>query len=486
MLDSTHDPSSLPKSCASVNLPEPKPPRSFAIQLLGRAGFLGLAAFATTASSIVVLPAIVRFGGPRAAGYAGLATLLATAVGLLSSLGFGQMIARDLSAKVLGFDEAAGLIRFRLLMFLPAAASVAVVACVAPLGVVRFGFFAYAEGLLLNQLADTAWSVNRAKGKSHIEALTSISVNAAIAAVATFGILKWHGLSLQVAGITYCAGYGATALIASIRALENTRGHWRFRKLSQEAGRMRRRALPYLASDVMGLAYLRGDVALLSAMAGIGAAGYYVSATTFLTPIVQVGSMMGIGVVTLIANNGGSRERRLTVAAGCMLGVVSAGTLIAAGPTVARVFYGSHATEEVTTCIRIMALFALLRLPNFAFSAVLVAHGRSVARLNIVMGMIVVNVALNVMLDPHYGAIGSAWATVVTEIIATLTFWSVLRQRIDKGVVSLLMLTALFCSIIFLLTDAREAPVIALLALAAAAGAYAAMVYRTRMALRAA
>jgi O-antigen/teichoic acid export membrane protein len=94
-------------------------------------------------------------------------------------------------------------------------------------------------------------------------------------------------------------------------------------------------------------------------------------------------------------------------------------------PVAVAVLFGGAGTEILTLAM-VLGLFLALRFTNFGLSAVLLARGRADRRLAVLVVSIAGNVALNVALDPRFGALGAAWATVATEVIvAASLLWSI-------------------------------------------------------------
>jgi PST family polysaccharide transporter len=93
--------------------------------------------------------------------------------------------------------------------------------------------------------------------------------------------------------------------------------------------------------------------------------------------------------------------------------VIAVGLYALSDPIVRFVFGGDFA--HAGTLLRILAVSTPALFLNFALTFFLFARGSERAYLLIVGAMVVLNVALNLVFVPRFGAAGSAWATLATE-----------------------------------------------------------------------
>ena len=189
-----------------------------------------------------------------------------------------------------------------------------------------------------------------------------------------------------------------------------------------------RRALPYLGSDVLGLAYLRGDTFVLSFFVSTTALGSYVAAASFSSPLVQISSAMALGALAKLGRGAKQGDLDKVVdffgVAGCGISVA----ISAALPAAVVILYGSSRGQVLILSL-VLTAFVPLRFCNSAVSSVVLLHGGAAYRLFIVLFSVLLNVGLNVALDGQMAARGAALATVLTEAFVTIGFVDVLRRQ---------------------------------------------------------
>jgi len=86
---------------------------------------------------------------------------------------------------------------------------------------------------------------------------------------------------------------------------------------------------------------------------------------------------------------------------------------------VTRLLYGTR-FEGSATLLAILAWGEILVFANILFSTLIIARGKSGLLMRITFGMLVLNVALNYLIIPIYGAVGAALTTVGTELVGTV------------------------------------------------------------------
>jgi O-antigen/teichoic acid export membrane protein len=125
---------------------------------------------------------------------------------------------------------------------------------------------------------------------------------------------------------------------------------------------------------------------------------------------------------------------------------------------VARILYGSTSSHIVGLSI-ILSIFLPIRFLNFSLSSFLLASGRSVERLKIVIASVVFNVALNLAMDGWAFAAGAAWATVITEVGVTVLFMQYLHGRsVRRGGLLVLGISAVAC-LVQILDEIPDIPI---------------------------
>jgi O-antigen/teichoic acid export membrane protein len=404
-------------------------------------GLLGLSTVATRLTTLVVMALLVRGAGPEAVGYFGLATLIASLTAAALSLGLPTYLTRQAPAGLVSPAEVARIHWARVsLLLLVAAVALPVAGGVLP-PAIRFGFWLFFVASLLEQGNETAWVLIRGTRSAWAEPLTNTSAGLLLVGACAADAWLTGGLSFTDAAIYVASAAVLRSLLAF--AVVGIRRHLRASG-PRPAGRHLRAALPYFAADVLGLFYFRGDVILLALFVAAAEVGRYVSAAALIGPAVQVAASMGIGALAYAAPRrlagagtgpGDTADPGTIVRFFTVSGQAVAGLMFLALPVAVAVLFGG-AGDEILALAMVLGLFLALRFTNFGLSAILLARGRADRRLAVLVVSIAGNVALNVALDPRFGAFGAAWATVATEVIvAASLLWSIRGRGLARPVV---------------------------------------------------
>lgn len=392
-------------------------------------GLLGLSTILTRLTMLAVMALLIRGAGTEAGGYFGLATLIAsfTAAGL--SVGLPTYLTRDVAAGLVRAPEVARIHLGRLAALLAAAAVCYPIAHALLPMPIQFGFVLFFAGSLFEQWNETAWVLVRGTGSAWREPVATASVGVLLVAACAVDAWLSDGLSFADAA-TYVAIASAVRAVAALLAARMPR-HLRAPSGLRPAVHLRR-ALPYFASDLLGLLYFRGDVFVLAFFVTASQVGEYVSAAAIIGPAVQVAASMGVGALAYATPRvfaGRSAEDPATVVRFFRLAgqVASAGIFLAL-PLAVTVLFGG-AGDRILRLAMILALFLALRFTNFGLSTVLLSRGHATSRLVVLVLSICGNVGLNLALDGRFGAYGAAWATVLTELIVAGSLLWFLRAR---------------------------------------------------------
>ncbi|MFI5916320.1 polysaccharide biosynthesis C-terminal domain-containing protein [Dactylosporangium sp. NPDC051541] len=391
-------------------------------------GLLGVATIFTRVSVLLVLALLTRDAGAASVGYYGLATLTASFVAAGLSLGVPMYLTRDVAAGAVSRAQAAR-IHVGRLMVLAAATAVAypIIGLTVP-GEIVAGFFLFLVSSVLEQWNDTAWVLIRGTRKAWAEALTNGVAGIALVAVCAADTWLFDGLTFTDAALYFvviAALRSAAAVVAS--------GLWRQLRTPAHVAWIAqiRSALPYYASDLLGLMYFRGSVFVLALFVSAAQVGEYVAASALVNPAVQVAASMGVGALAYagrLAGDGASDEPGAIFRFFRGTGFAAAGGLLIGLPLATFVLFGADAghTPELTA---ILALFLALRFANYGLSAILLSAGGAGSRLLVLVYSIVGNVVLNVLLAGPFGAYGAAWATVLTELVVAASMLWFIRDR---------------------------------------------------------
>lgn len=216
------------------------------------------------------------------------------------------------------------------------------------------------------------------------------------------------------------------AVIMMIAALQLGLTH-RLAHIAWRAGRKRWRplfrvALPLGISGVLIAVYFQIDSVLLLQMAGPHASGIYGAAYGFLSPLMFLPATIissFFPVLSAVHTTDPARARRLVQTCADIMGVIGLPVLavtIALSQQIIGLLYGPGFAQSAGLLPILMIAFVSICFGTLAgFLAPLLGLQWRLATYSGIGAA--ANVALNVLLIPHYGALGSAWATVATEVL---------------------------------------------------------------------
>jgi O-antigen/teichoic acid export membrane protein len=390
------------------------------------AGFLGLATVVSRLCNVGLLVVLARSAGQSAVGYYGIATLIASFASLTFSAGFSTYLTRGRARGEIEPDVVSAIHVGRFVALLAAAVIMTVVSGVIFHGAALYAFLGFALAAMLDQWNETAWALirgtKRAPREALVNGLTSLLLLGICGVAFSLGraSLGFIAAACLVVAVLRSAIAVATTGVDLVQrpetVLRNVRSHLRS-------------ASPYLASDVLGLAYLRGDTLVLSLLVSVSEVGSYVAAVGMVSPLVQVAASMSLGALASVSRGGSARTiSNLKVYRFFgYAGLFGSAAVMLAIFNGSRILYGGSG-QTIAQLAVVLALFLPLRFLNFGLSSVLISRGHAMQRLLVVGQSIVLNIILNLCLDPSFGAAGAAWATVATELTVSLTFLFFLKD----------------------------------------------------------
>ncbi|HRQ65526.1 MAG TPA: flippase [Xanthomonadaceae bacterium] len=232
----------------------------------------------------------------------------------------------------------------------------------------------------------------------------------------------------------------AATLSASALALLVNQVQWR-----RVARRMRSReecepklrdALHFVWLGAMYLILNRTDILMLGALSGTEAAGIYAVSVRAAEAVLIVGMAANMAAAPRFARfhsegNLAAVERLLRAMAWrvLLLTVPLAGVLVLFAEQILGFLYGS-AYAEGATVLRILGLAQLFVVAGGSLGTVLNMTGHERAHMRAVSLAVAVNVVMNALLIPHFGAEGAAVATCCSVIVCRLVMQYQVRRRL--------------------------------------------------------
>jgi O-antigen/teichoic acid export membrane protein len=186
-----------------------------------------------------------------------------------------------------------------------------------------------------------------------------------------------------------------------------------------------REALPFGANALFGAIYLSADVLLLARLHGDAEVGVYRGAVMLISLFPVIANTLTTAIYPRLALHIGAPER-----AGEELGFLSRVLLALSAPaavggvllvTPLMLLFGGPAFAESGLPFQILAPLLPLRFLNNGYATALTSLDRQGDRTRGVFIAALLNVGLNVLVLPRFGAVGAAATTLLTELF--LTAW---------------------------------------------------------------
>ncbi len=285
-------------------------------------------------------------------------------------------------------------------------------------------------GLILVVLAlDTRWiALGLAKP---VPASVSRVFGELTMAVLVFGLVSGPG-DITVVPLAAVVG---NAVAAGIMAwwLSRTVGAIAVRFDWSIAGPVLRRSLPLAIHSILGLLIFNADILLLRWLKDSATVGQYVAAYTLISFTINLSVAYGQTLLpSLTALNRSEAEqhalyRRSMLQIGILAVPFSLGGWFLGVEVLTLVF--GPAYRPAGHVLALLALSLPASLWRMGPQTLLIAHNRQDVLVPVTAISAVVNLVLNLILIPRYGASGAAGATVVTEVLRTiLVSWEARRR----------------------------------------------------------
>jgi O-antigen/teichoic acid export membrane protein len=242
-------------------------------------------------------------------------------------------------------------------------------------------------------------------------------------------------------------GAAVTAVVTAVQAfwvLREFRLQWRVSL--RQLGRLVAEAAPYGAGEVVAVIYLWVDAMLLALLAPSYVVGWYGAPTRLLGALLFVPVILSTAWLPRLAEQFKYDPRsyrqngRAAIELTLILGLpIAAGTLMVASRVVG-LFYGPGFGGAVPVLALLGASVPFIY-SNVIAWAVLAAGDRQLAWTKVMAAATVLNILLNLALIPYFqsrqgnGAIGSATALLITEVLMSAAAVLLVRDLLDRSTV---------------------------------------------------
>jgi O-antigen/teichoic acid export membrane protein len=228
--------------------------------------------------------------------------------------------------------------------------------------------------------------------------------------------IRWFAYS-QTTALFITAGIAAATLYGKVE-IQLSWWRWRFVRAILWS------ALPYAMLGLLMGIYYRIDAVMLERMRGAAETGIYAKSFRLLDAVNQFAYLFGVPLLPLFAGMIRQRQDISTL----LRFSATAMVLISLSAAILAVFFGRewmdwlyHDRTEESRWIFAVLMMSFVPISSvYIYGTLLTAHG-SMRVLNVIaLAGIAINVSLNLFLIPQYGAIGAAWATLVTQAVVAL------------------------------------------------------------------
>ncbi|MCW2967033.1 MAG: hypothetical protein JWM71_805 [Solirubrobacteraceae bacterium] len=370
-------------------------------------------------ASLALIAVLARKGGATAVGVWIYALSVCQITTMMVDFGMDRWILRQIAADQTQYQR-----RFPVILGLKALLTV-------PCGALTFGavialgasastravVMILFVGFLLDALARAMEHVFSAFDRGALAAPGTIAQRVVAAGLGILALALGGGVALVAAA--YVVGSSVQVVIDVVLLHRRVEApSWRPRL--SDAREVASRSLPFAVQDVASVLLFRVDAVILSVMAGTAVVGEYGAAYRLLEATMFIASSLAGGFAAMFTYLGrdtlpavhnvfaGAIKLAVTLLApiALILGLLAAHVM--------RLFYGAGLVSAAST-LRILAPVVVLLGVVMLTSSMIVSreHPRNITKLTV--GMIALNVGLNVALIPGLHADGAAVAMLVTE-----------------------------------------------------------------------
>ncbi len=280
------------------------------------------------------------------------------------------------------------------------------------------------------------------------------------------GLLLWTGVGetagFQIEWFVYAqtAAYLATALLAFIILARRTHlRHLRFNRLFTLA--IIKQSMPFALLVLLMASYNRLDPILLQQFSPAGTgdfqAGVYAEAFRLLDALTIIAYLVSVPLLPIYAkmvapgakNNAAVADvTQMMFSLMVVFSVTAAVTLSTMSSQLMHLLWHNAHLDETAAVFSILIIGIIPISTTYIFGTLLTANG-SLRTLNILAAMsLVVNILVNLLCIPRWGAVGSAWASLsaqsfiaIAQVLVALRLFAI---RPSAGYILRLVLFALF------------------------------------------
>jgi O-antigen/teichoic acid export membrane protein len=201
-----------------------------------------------------------------------------------------------------------------------------------------------------------------------------------------------------------------------------------------------RKSLPFAANSLLSIAYNRLDIVLVATLTTASQVAAYAPASRLQDAMYLLPSALSVVALPylsrIVSSANGSADALLLLRRLWLLGVALAApltlVLVIAMPVVIRLLLGP-AYEASTDAARITSLSVLMAVIGAPILSLLIAVGRGSATTRAFLAAFLVSATLHVILDPPFGAVGAAVASLTRDVANVAVAAWLARDLLRRG-----------------------------------------------------
>ena len=297
--------------------------------------------------------------------------------------------------------------------------------------IVTLSLFGLSDGI-----KEFALSINRSFGKMEREAFSRIITNCVILIVGSILLLqKATPLSLAIA---YTIG-SLSANIYIFWVLRKELGQIRFKITKADFKIIYDFSWPLIIISLFSFIFSLDSI-MLGQLKSVADVGLYAAAQRLVQFTSIVPSFIAIALFPILSKNETSKEKDTNILEKTMTIVFALGIPMTIAAFLLRqkiivlIFGTTYLAGSLT--FGILAISILASFPNIILSNVIFAKNLQRIFITATLTGVVVNIILNFVLIPRYGAIGAAISTTTTQLLITIINWQKLKKYVHFNVIN--------------------------------------------------
>ncbi|MBI1975103.1 MAG: flippase [Parcubacteria group bacterium] len=279
-------------------------------------------------------------------------------------------------------------------------------------------------------------SITNAMEKMQVEAGVTIIGQTSTVILGIIALRYWGTpLSLAVAYVL-----GSAISLTSIAIYLSGITHNIFTHLSLPVlKKMARDAFPFTFLSVTSLILMHTDTIMLGWLSEITQTGYYNAARKpvdilSVLPVLFVTALFPM-ITRKVETHTGAHLVEKAIATMILIALpLTIGVTLLATPIMTLLFGPGYLPAAAP--FRILALGLLLHFPSVIIGYTVLAHNQQAKTIKYFVIAAALNVVLNRLFIPTWGPIGAATATIMSQLIATVGYFLVLRQLMETKILS--------------------------------------------------